>query len=75
MESSKNIQFIIVNWCDDSSTLEKTSKVHCSSVTVGGDVTNIVKGKMWTGIIESVWGKPASGVKITVFTEGATKNI
>ena len=34
--------------------LEKSNKVHCSSVAVGGDVTNIVKGKLWSGIIESI---------------------
>ena len=46
----------LVNWSDDTVTIEKSTKVYCEELHPGGVVKCTVQNELWEGMVESVWG-------------------
>ena len=52
---------LIVNWHDDTTTIERSNKVVCESLLENGaGVIKTVGSEMWRGSVESVWGQSCS---------------
>ena len=56
MDTKTAVKFFVVNWNDDTSTLERSNKEVAEKFAAGKPVYQQNKNTMWKGIIESVWG-------------------
>ena len=49
--------YIVANWSDNSTTIERSKKVFCSVLEKGVEVNQTVKNQMWKGAVDSIWGE------------------
>ena len=55
--SKMSDKFLVVNWSDQTTTVTRSRKVVCGSLAANEKVQMQVKDELWTGVIDSVWGK------------------
>ena len=53
----KDAKFLVITWSNDFAEVQQLSKVICSNILSGGKVQMQWKKELWSGVIESVWGK------------------
>ena len=50
-------KFVVVDWSDASSSIERSKKLPLKNFAVAEEVLLKVKGQLWTGVVNSIWGK------------------
>ena len=51
------MKYLIITWSDNTIEMQPSSKVICNNLQNGEKVMMQWKKDLWTGTIESVWGK------------------